>query len=300
MEETAGPPGILHTPGTPLNIPGIPVSGPARPQPCQGSGDFAPGSAEHPGMPARQPISAIPAEPPPPVTGEDTPRPPDQPSAGGDLLEALRPVIEPIIDQFLYTPGQNIHSYLEPMLRSTVRRAIAEQMEHASPFRQPSGWDKFAWKIKALLGSQTYSDIIFHRTRRYQVEEVYLLRPQTRSLISYASNNPARHAKPAKVQDTVKKIAAKTAGKNHTGTLTPDWEDGRHLVIRRGKHSLLAAIVRGTPNTVLSSDLDYTHRQAEHRFGSTLEDGSDIHLQILQPLLENCLLIQSPAIPNCE
>lgn len=230
-----------------------------------------------------------------PVTTEDH----DQEFTDKDLEKALRPLIEPNIDKFLYTPSHGIHSYLEPMLRSTVRRAIAEQMKDASPFRDVSGWDKFAWKLRALMSSRTYEDILFDYTRRYQVEEVFLLRPKTRSLISYASHDPARHTRPGKVEGTVKKIATKIANKATNDNSPVKWENSnRHLLIRHGKHCTMAAIVHGAPNAILRADLDYAVRQAEDRFGKTLEDDSDIHLHILQPMLEGCLLIQSAAVPN--
>ena len=215
-----------------------------------------------------------------------------------DLQDALRPLIEPSIDQFLYAPTHSIHGYLEPMLRSTVRRAIAEQMTEASPFRDITGWDKFAWKLRALMSSRTYDDVLFNHTRRYQVEEVFLLRPQTRSLISYASHNPARHAKSAKVEGTVKKIATKAANIAIDEGCIIKWEEDRQLVIRPGKHTILAAIVHGSPNSVLQSDLDYVLSQVEDRLGKSLEDNNEIHLRILQPMLECCLLIQSLASPN--
>ena len=215
-----------------------------------------------------------------------------------DLQDALRPLIEPSIDHFLYAPTHSIHGYLEPMLRSTVRRAIAEQMTEASPFRDISGWDKFAWKLRALMSSRTYDDVLFNQTRRYQVEEVFLLRPQTRSLISYASHNPARHAKSTKVEGTVRKIATKAANIAINEGCMIKWEDDRQLVIRPGKHTILAAIVHGSPNAVLQSDLDYVLSQVEDRLGKALEDNHEVHLRILQPMLECCLLIQSLASPN--
>ena len=215
-----------------------------------------------------------------------------------DLQDALRPLIEPSIDHFLYAPTHSIHGYLEPMLRSTVRRAIAEQMTEASPFRDISGWDKFAWKLRALMSSRTYDDVLFNQTRRYQVEEVFLLRPQTRSLISYASHNPARHAKSSKVEGTIRKIATKAANITIGEGCMIKWEDDRQLVIRPGKHTILAAIVHGSPNAVLQSDLDYVLSQVEDRLGKALEDNHEVHLRILQPMLECCLLIQSLASPN--
>ncbi|MGB2428273.1 MAG: hypothetical protein ACPIGG_02155 [Akkermansiaceae bacterium] len=215
-----------------------------------------------------------------------------------DLQEALRPLITPSIDDFFFTPDHGIHHYLEPLLRSTVRRAIAEQMAASTPFRDVPGWNKLAWKLRALMTSRTYEEILFDHTRRYQVEEVFLLRPQTRSLISYASHNPARHAKSSKVDSTVRKIATKSASLSIHESSTLKWEDDRHLVIRPGKHSLLAAIVHGSPNAVLEADLDYVLRQVEQRLGYTPEDDKDIHLHVLQPMLECCLLIQSLAGPN--
>ena len=217
-----------------------------------------------------------------------------------DLQDALRPLIgssssssEPFVNL-----SNNANTYLEPMLRSTVRRAIAEQMAEASPFRDVPGWNKLAWKLRALMSSRTYDDILFDQTRRYQVEEVFLLRPQTRSLISYASNNPARHAKSSKVEGTVKKIATKTAGINNNQASILNWGDNRQLVIRPGKYSTLAAVVHGSANHVLEADLDYLLSQVEDRLGKSLEDSHQAHLQILQPMLECCLLIQSLATSN--
>ena len=215
-----------------------------------------------------------------------------------DLQEALRPLIGTNMDHLFGSPSDNIHNYLEPLLRSTVRRAIAEQMTEASPFRDISGWHKFIWKLRALMSSRTYEDVLFDHTRRYQVEEAFLLRPQTRSLISYASHNPARHAKPVKVEATVRKIATKTASMTPNQSSTIDWSEDRKLVVRPGAHSLLAAIVHGSPNAVLEADLDYLLRQVEERLGKSLEDETDVHLHILQPMLECCLLIQSLASPN--
>jgi hypothetical protein len=57
-----------------------------------------------------------------------------------------------------------------------------------------------AWRMKALVSSRTCDDIVFERTQRYQVEEVYLLRSESHSLISYGSHNPSHHANPRKIR----------------------------------------------------------------------------------------------------
>jgi len=250
------------------------------------------------------PFAEVPRTAEPSRVTASTPQPQpksDRPDyTDADLSDALRPIIDYSVDKFLYTPSHGIHTYLEPMLRSTVRRAIAEQMDDSSPFNEVAGWDKLAWKMRALFSSRTYEDIVFDRTKRYQVEEVFLLRRHTRSMISYASNSPVRHSQTGKVQSTVKKIASKCGGSKDPSESENyiKWEDNRSLMIRRGKHCILAAIVHGSSNAILRSDLDYALRQAEERFGKALEEENDIHLQILQPLLEGCLLIKAPSIPN--
>ena len=63
------------------------------------------------------------ALPPPEPTLVEQPTP----SVGTDedLIEALLPLVESSLEKALYAPQTGLHTYLEPMLRSTVRRAIA-------------------------------------------------------------------------------------------------------------------------------------------------------------------------------
>ncbi|MGB1260413.1 MAG: hypothetical protein ACPG6P_10255, partial [Akkermansiaceae bacterium] len=164
--------------------------------------------------------------------------------------------------------------------------------------RDVTGWDKFSWKLRAFFSSRTYDEIVFSNTKRYQVEEIYLLRRHSRSMISYASHNPSRHVKASRVKDTVKKLSVAIGKTENKDATHLPWADKRSLIIRRGEHSILVAIIHGEGNAILKSDLDYALRQSEERFGKTLAEESDIHLNVLQPLLEGCLLIQAPRIPN--
>lgn len=245
----------------------------------------------------------VPPQVDPSLRTEPRPRPPEPTSnrsrsTDDDLKDALLPVLETTLAKALYAPDTGIHTYLEPMLRSTVRRAIAEQLDTARQFGEVGPVDRLAWRLSALFTSRSYDEIVFDRTRRFQVEEVYLIRKCDKSLISYASYDPARHSSTRRIQSTLRMLVRKLKSKDETLKTSYELPEKRALLVRVGKHCLLLATLRGADNALVRADLDYVLRQAEERFGDRLNRSSEAFLQILQPILEGCLLIQSPAPPR--
>jgi hypothetical protein len=226
------------------------------------------------------------------------PSSPDDRSPDEELSEALRPIIESSLATTLSHSEAGLQAFLEPMLRSTVRRAVAEQMECSRQFKQIGAFDRLGLRLLALLTGRSYDDIIFSRTRRYHVEEVYLLRRRTRTLISYASHDPARHISPRRVQATIRHRASKLQAPDGTLERSFDLPERRLALVREGEFSYLVAVLRGRSNALIRADLDYVLRQVEERIGPRLEEKSDALLTVLQPLLEGCLLIQSPSPPH--
>lgn len=216
-----------------------------------------------------------------------------------ELIAALHPIIEDSLQKALYAPETGIHTYLEPMLRNTVRRAIAEQMESSSQFHQVSSVDRLAWRLKALLSSRSYEEILFENTRRYQVEEVFLLRRDTLDLLSYASSDPVRHASLRRVVSTVENLRREICDAEQR-VVASDFTlpGGRNGLVREGEHTFLLAIMRGASNALVRSDLDYLLHQVEQRFGERLFSAEAPFLTLLQPMLEAGLLIQAPAAPH--
>ncbi len=214
------------------------------------------------------------------------------------LVEALLPIVESSLEKALYAPKTGLHMYLEPMLRATVRRAIAEQMQTIHHFGQISLIDRISWKLKALFTSRTYDDIVFERTHRYRVEEVYLLRYQSNSLISYASHDPSRHATPRKIKYDLSRLVEELT--DDEGELRKSFQlpNNNTAVVRCGQNCFLLASIRGPINALARADLDYVLSQVEQRFGDRLRDQGQQFVHVLQPLLEGCLLIQSPPPPH--
>lgn len=249
------------------------------------------------------------AQPPPadpfdsPFTIEETsPPPPAAPLADAtpdftddDLREAFVPIVEGAVRKAVYAKENGIDTYLEPMLRATIRRALAEHAPSSRPFHSPGTFDRFLWHMQALFTSRTYEEIVFEKTRRFQVEEVFLFDASSLALVSFASSDPARHTSVRRVSGSAQRLAAKLRDEN--GFFQPSFEitEQRRVVARQGTHVVLAAVVRGKPSELVHSDLDYALRRIEDLFREQFDNAGSALLHELQPFLEECLLIQAPA-----
>jgi hypothetical protein len=212
-----------------------------------------------------------------------------------DLSEALGPIIEKAVRTTVYARENGIDTHLEPMLRATIRRALAEYAPASRPFQAPGAIDRFVWYVQALFTSRSYEDIVFEKTRRFQVDEVFLLDATSLALISFASCDPARHSSARRVTSTVQRLAIQL--RDDEGKVRPVFElaDLRNVISRQGSHVILMAIVRGRPGELVHADLDFALRRIEDHFREQIQQkGSDL-LYVLQPYLEDCLLIQAPA-----
>lgn len=235
------------------------------------------------------PVS-IPAAPPPAVAEEATPDFTDD-----DLRQAFGPIVEQAVRNTVYARENGIDTHLEPMLRATIRRALAEYAPAARPFQPPGALDRFVWHVQALFTSRTYEDIFFEKTRRFQVEEVFLLDRSTLALVSFASCDPARHASARRVNGTVQRLALQLRDEQGEIRKSFDLSDRRSVIAREGRHVVLMSLVRGMPGELVNADLEFALRRIEDHFRDRFEQQGSELLLTIQPFLEDCLLIQAPA-----
>lgn len=212
-----------------------------------------------------------------------------------DLRDALAPILEQVVRGAVNGTETGLETDLEPMLRATIRRALAEYSPASRPFRPPGTFDRFVWHLQALFTSRTYEEILFEKTHRFQVEEVFLVDVASLALISFASCDPARHASAKRISSTVQRLALQVRDEEGKIRDTFELPEQRHVVARAGKHVVLMAVVRGMLNDLVLADLEFSLRRIEDRFHQQfLQEGSPL-LHPLQPFLEDCLLIQAPA-----
>ena len=215
----------------------------------------------------------------------------------GDLAKAFAPIMEGAVRKAVYAMEKDsIDALLEPMLRATVRRALAEYSPSSSrPFQPPGLVDRTVWRMQALFSSRTYEDVLFEKTNRFQVEEVYLLDAETLALVSFASCDPARHSAVKRVEGSAQRIALQI--RDTEGGIRRSFEkaDGLSVLAEKGNHMLLVAIVRGQTNELILADMEFALRRIEDHFRERFEQAGSALMHALQPFLEDCLLIQAPA-----
>jgi len=212
-----------------------------------------------------------------------------------DLREAFGPIIEHAVRSAVYAQENGIDTYLEPMLRATIRRALAEYTPTQRPFQAPGTFDRMLWRLQALFTSRTYEDILFEKTHRFQVEEVFLLDVHSLALVSFASNQPGRHASAKRVEGTVQRLALQLRDAQGKVRTEFDLPEHRTAVSRAGRFAVLVAILRGRSNELVTSDLEFSLKRIEDHFRDRLVPGGPPLMKDLQPFLEDCLLIQAPA-----
>jgi hypothetical protein len=249
--------------------------------------------AETPTTPERP--AAVPQQPAGTPRTQEPATPQNDDFTDDDLREAFGPIVEDAVRKAVYAKENGIDTYLEPMLRATIRRALAEYAPASRPFQPPGAFDRFTWHVKALFTSRTYEDIFFEKTRRFQVEEVFLLDTSSLALVSFASCDPARHSSVRRVFNTVQRIALQL--RDDKGAIRPSFKlgDERSVISRQGRHVVLVALVRGTPGELVLSDLEFSLRRIEDHFREKFQEEGSALLYALQPFLEDCLLIKSPA-----
>lgn len=212
-----------------------------------------------------------------------------------DLQLALEPLAHEAIRQAIHGSGSGVERYLEPMLRSTIRRALAEHSSLSRHFRTPKASSRFFWHLQALFTSRTYEEILFEKTRRFQVEEVFLLDATSLALISFASCDPVRHSSPKRIAGTSQKIG--TQLRNADGSLRDKIKlcDQLQAISCSSKQLVLTAVVRGQPSQLVMADLEFAMNRIEERFRDQFQQVGSPLLHSVQPFLEDCLLIQAPA-----
>ena len=268
-----------------VDVPNFPDGVPEGPAP-QRSIDVAPFGELHdePEIPAKKAI--------PPLLSEEEECDSFKPDyTDADLAEAL----QPLMAGGNAVPAPFASEEFEATLRCAFRRALAEHT--SGPFDQPAFVQRCLWRFDALLSSRSYEEILYQKTRRFRMEEIYLFDLDRLSMISFASIDPSRHSSARKISPAAQRIAAKI--RDHSGAISLDFAagDGRRAMIRMGRWSIMAALVRGEPDALVRNDLDYALRRIETRFGHDFEAEFPLLLEI-QPLLEECLLIHSPVIPS--
>lgn len=182
----------------------------------------------------------------------------------------------------------------EAALRSAMRRTLAQHI--GSPFDDPAVLQRTLWRFDALFSSRSYDEVVQEKTGRFRIEELYLMESERLTMISFASVDPARHTNPHKVHATADRIATQARLEGKPAPTDFPLKKGLRVMIRQIGDLVLAAVIRGQPDSLVADDLDYALQRIETTYGREISTGAPLLIEI-QPLLEECLLIHSPLPP---
>lgn len=227
-------------------------------------------------------------------------------SARGDaLLSAMQPLVSQSLLRTVEKQPDTLVNVLFPVIGPAIRKAVADAMakmleqlgqtlDHAFSLRS------WGWRIEALVAGKPFYEVVLLHSLIYRVEQVFLIHIQTGLLLLHVSREVQGggqqvHVRDADlvsgmltaIQDFVKD-SFETSGRDgldriKVGDLT--------VLIERGPHAVLAAVVRGVPPTglseVVAEALEVCHREAGAALAEYVGDSSVF--AALRPHLERCL-----------
>lgn len=213
-------------------------------------------------------------------------------SVAAELGKTLGPLIQKAVGDAVGATEKRLSDRLEPLLRITVRRALAEPAGTSRSVRPPGALIRLCWHLEALFTSRYYEDLLFERTHRFQVEEVFLLDTKSLGLVSHASHDPVGYAAPRRIERTVRRIVRQLRGATAEEPLAALKLPACRIALAfKGALVVLVVVTRGTPDVLQLADLEFALRRVEER----LQAAPALAPGELRPFLEDCLWIQAPA-----
>jgi hypothetical protein len=212
-----------------------------------------------------------------------------------DLAAALMPLVEISLHQTLLQPGSLIDMHWEPWLRTTIRRALAEQRSLHEPIEEPGWFDHMLCHMNANWSGRSIDEVLSEKIRPFRVEQIYLLARDGGEMLAHAAIQP-RHTKTNQVAAMARHLAQNIHDAEGTLRLQFRLPRGRNAELRAGRHSYLIAVVVGDFPEILRTDLDFILRRIEERYGKRLADRDPSLAVHLRPYLQDGLLLANPSL----
>ena len=213
-----------------------------------------------------------------------------------DLAAALMPMVELSLHQTLLQPGSLIDIHWEPWLRTTLRRALAEQKSLGDHVEQPGWFDHLLCRVNANWSGRSVDDVLSEKFRHFRVEQVYLLARDRGEMIAHAAIDARLHTHHKQVIAMARHLVESMHDAEGTIRLQFRLPRGRRAELRVGRHSYLIAVVVGEFPEILRTDLDFILRRIEERYGKRFADHDALLASQLKTYLLDCLLLSNPAL----
>ena len=177
--------------------------------------------------------------------------------AGKDasLNAALTPVVEEALRTLLRRRPQDIITLFFPVIGATIRRSVSESIHSILEGFNKSLELSFSlkglrWRLEALRGGKSFSEVVLLHTLLYRVEQVFLIHSETGLMLAHAVNEGVEaqdadmvSAMLTAIQDFVRDCFARGQEGDLDSLRLGDFT----IMVERAPQMYLACAVRGTP-----------------------------------------------------
>lgn len=190
----------------------------------------------------------------------------------------------------------DLRDAISPLLDEPIRAAVRRA---AAPARvsRPSWLTRARYHLRALFSNRSYQEILTEKSNHYQIDEVFLIDATTSALVSFASQNAARHGSQPTMESAAGHLISRL--RNDAGGVRRAFRmsDDQSVITCVGDFVILMATINGRPGKTVRADLEFALRGIEEEFREPFRHpDAPLHAQ-LQPILADCLRIPAPPPP---
>lgn len=222
--------------------------------------------------------------------------------AGRDkqLAKALAPTVESSLRESVRRNPREIAAAIFPVLGPAIRKAIAEALaglaqsinqalEHSL---SPRG---IRWRLEAWRTGVPYAQIVIRHALIYRVEQVFLIHAETGLLLGHAAPPELKVADADLISGmltAIQDFVADSFAEPDSGGLRTFSVGDLTVMVERGPHAVIAAVVRGTPPDTLLRRLQDALETIHLQFAAAFADyaGDTTPFEPAQPILDECLV----------
>ena len=191
---------------------------------------------------------------------------------------------------------QAVVNAVYPVIGPAIRRSLHDALRQMADDLDSALSDTFSprallWRWEAWRSGLPYTQVVLRHTTRYQVEHLFLIKPESGLLLGHLTGNglPELDADAVAgmftaINQFVRDSVSTEGAESGIGSATVG---GYRLVVSEGPDARLVAFVRGVPSSDFGTRLDELNEELHARHGSRLGDadvaGFDSSSGLLEP-----------------
>lgn len=224
------------------------------------------------------------------------------------VARALSSSIDVAIEYSVRNNPKPLIDAVFPIIGPAIRKSLTEALNQMLAGLNHALENKFSlralhWRIEAYRSGKSYAEVVLLRNLVYQVEQVLLIHNESGLLIAEAKSADSLDKDASLVSamlTAIRDFIADSFDVEEDSEIQSTKVGECTLLVERGPHATVAALVRGTPpvgfRTTLTETLEALHRLAGSQLASF--DGNQNAFTYLEPQLAACLLKQGKDVPR--